>query len=94
MPRHRRGWAMGGGPHREGRHSPLKIAMLEPTLLILLEERSRHGYTLLSELEELGWARSIRASFIEHCVRWRHWSGLFPIGMQTRPRARRAEFTS
>jgi PadR family transcriptional regulator, regulatory protein PadR len=54
MPRHRRGWAMGGGPHREGRHSPLKIAMLEPTLLILLEERSRHGYTLLSELEGLG----------------------------------------
>ena len=36
------------------RHSPLTISMLEPALLILLKERSRHGYTLLTDLEALG----------------------------------------
>ncbi len=54
MPRHRRGWAMGGGPHHEDRHSPLTISMLEPALLILLKEQPRHGYTLLTDLELLG----------------------------------------
>ena len=54
MPRHRRGWAMGGGPHSEDRHSPLTISMLEPALLILLKEQPRHGYTLLSDLEAMG----------------------------------------
>lgn len=54
MPRHRRGWAMGGGPHSEDRHSPLTISMLEPALLILLKEQPRHGYTLLADLETLG----------------------------------------
>jgi PadR family transcriptional regulator, regulatory protein PadR len=54
MPRHRRGWAVGGSPHQEERHSPLMAAVLEPTLLLLLQEQSRHGYTLLADLEELG----------------------------------------
>ena len=54
MPRHRRGWAMGGGPHGEDRHSPLTISMLEPALLVLLKEQPRHGYTLLADLESLG----------------------------------------
>jgi PadR family transcriptional regulator PadR len=54
MPRHRRGWAMGGGPHVEDRHSPLTTSMLEPALLILLKEQPRHGYTLLADLETLG----------------------------------------
>ncbi len=54
MPRHRRGWAMGGGPHSEDQHSPLTISMLEPALLILLKEQPRHGYTLLADLESLG----------------------------------------
>ena len=54
MPRHRRGWAMGGDPHSEDRHSPLTTSMLEPALLILLKEQPRHGYTLLADLETLG----------------------------------------
>jgi len=54
MPRHRRGWGMGGGPHHEDRHSPLTISMLEPALLVLLKEQPRHGYTLLADLETLG----------------------------------------
>jgi PadR family transcriptional regulator, regulatory protein PadR len=54
MPRHRRGWAMGGGPHNEDRHSPLAISMLEPALLILLKEQPRHGYTLLTDLDAIG----------------------------------------
>jgi PadR family transcriptional regulator PadR len=45
---------MGGGPNIEERHSPLIVSMLEPVLLILLMEKPRHGYTLLSELETLG----------------------------------------
>ncbi|NMC16374.1 MAG: hypothetical protein GYA40_07035 [Chloroflexi bacterium] len=54
MPRHGRGWAMGGGPNRGDRHSPLTISILEPALLILLKEQPRHGYTLLSDIETLG----------------------------------------
>ncbi len=55
MPRHRRGWGMReSGASPAGRHSPLKGSLLEPALLILLKERPRHGYTLLSDLENLG----------------------------------------
>ena len=55
MPRHRRGWAMGGGGGgHQGRHSPLAASLLEPALLVLLKEKSRHGYTLLADLETLG----------------------------------------
>lgn len=54
MPRHRRGWGMGGGPNCETRHSTLTISLLEPALLILLKENPRHGYTLLGDLDGLG----------------------------------------
>jgi len=54
MPRHGRGWSMGGGPNREGRHSPLTNSILEPALLILLKVQPRHGYTLIADLEALG----------------------------------------
>jgi len=54
MPRHRRGWAMDGGPHRGARHSPLKTSLLEPALMVLLKEKPRHGYTLLNDLDLLG----------------------------------------
>ena len=54
MPRHGRGWAMGGGPNCGDRHSPLTISILEPALLILLKEQPRHGYTLLGDIETLG----------------------------------------
>jgi PadR family transcriptional regulator PadR len=54
MPRHRRGWAMGAGPHHEERHSPLMNPAIEPALLIFLKEQPQHGYTLLADLEDLG----------------------------------------
>jgi len=54
MPRHGRGWAMGGGPHCGDRHSPLTISILEPALLILLKEQPRHGYSLLGDIEAMG----------------------------------------
>jgi PadR family transcriptional regulator, regulatory protein PadR len=54
MPRHRRGWAMGGGHDCAERHSPILVSMLEPALLILIKEQPQHGYTLLAALETLG----------------------------------------
>lgn len=55
MPRHRRGWAVGGGGGEYPvRHSPLALSMLEPALLILLKEHPGHGYTMLADLEALG----------------------------------------
>lgn len=54
MPRHRRGWVMGMGPHCGERQSPLAVSFLEPALLILLKVQPRHGYTLLSDLASLG----------------------------------------
>ena len=68
MPRHRRGWAMGGGPNCEGRHSPLSIYMLEPALLILLKAQPRHGYTLLSDLISLG-MRTLHPSVVYRTLR-------------------------
>lgn len=54
MPRHRRGWGMGGGPRHDFSHTPVTTSMLEPALLVLLKEQPRHGYTLLSDLDVLG----------------------------------------
>ncbi len=54
MPRHRRGWGMGGSGKQEERHSPLSISLLEPALLVLLKEQPRHGYTLLVDLGTMG----------------------------------------
>ncbi len=55
MPRHRRGWAF-ESRNGENRHSPVTIAMLEPALLVLLEQKPQHGYTLLADLEKMGMA--------------------------------------
>lgn len=54
MPRRRRGWAM-NGHHGEqhGQHTPLTISLLEPTLLLLISQKERHGYTLLNDLEHM-----------------------------------------
>jgi DNA-binding PadR family transcriptional regulator len=54
MPRHKRGWAIKDGHHREKRRTPLTVALIEPALLILIGERTRHGYALHSALEDLG----------------------------------------
>ena len=45
---------MEGDGNGRGRRSPLTISMLEPALLVLIKEKPRHGYTLLSDLETLG----------------------------------------
>ena len=54
MPRHRRGWASITDNNLVMRHSPLTISLLEPVLLILLNEQPGHGYTLLGDLEVFG----------------------------------------
>ena len=59
---------MGSGPHFEEHHSSLTISMLEPTLLVLLKEKPRHGYTLLTELETLG-VKSIHPSVVYRTLR-------------------------
>jgi len=38
----------------EVRHTPLTASLLEPVLLVLINERPRYGYTLLNDLEALG----------------------------------------
>ena len=53
MPRRGRGWAMRAGSRGEEIHSPLVLSLLEPTLLALLKEKPGHGYSLLSELNEI-----------------------------------------
>jgi len=52
MPRHRRGWAI--IEREEERLTPLMGALIEPALLVLLQEQPQHGYTLLASLEKLG----------------------------------------
>lgn len=37
-----------------GRHSPLTVSLLEPALLVLLNDQARHGYPLLADLEKMG----------------------------------------
>lgn len=54
MPRYRRGWGLGNGQNTENHHTPLINTLLEPVLLILLKEKPRHGYTLLSDLGTMG----------------------------------------
>ena len=39
---------------RGKRRTPLKVALVEPALLTLIAQSPRYGYSLLSELEELG----------------------------------------
>jgi PadR family transcriptional regulator PadR len=53
MPRHKRGWAIKEGHQREKRRTPLTVALVEPALLLLIDEQPRHGYALLSALEAL-----------------------------------------
>ncbi len=54
MPRHGRGWAMGHGQGQEKRHSSLIVSLLEPALLILVKGEPSHGYSLLTDLGEMG----------------------------------------
>ncbi|HNR02277.1 MAG TPA: helix-turn-helix transcriptional regulator [Anaerolineaceae bacterium] len=52
MPRHRRGWAI--AESEEERLTPLMGALIEPALLVLLQEQPQHGYTLLANLQKIG----------------------------------------
>ena len=54
MPRHKRGWAINNGDQRERRRTPLTVALVEPALLLLINEQARHGYALIPALEDLG----------------------------------------
>lgn len=55
MPRNRRGWAFDqSNEPGASTHTPLTVSLLEPALLILINEKDQHGYSLVSELESLG----------------------------------------
>mgnify|MGYP000961151296 CR=1 FL=1 len=54
MPRHGRGWAMGHGQGQEKRHSALIVSLLEPALLTLVKAKPGHGYSMLTDLSEMG----------------------------------------
>ncbi len=54
MPRHKRGWAIKNGDQRKKRRTPLTVALVEPALLLLINEQARHGYALIPALEDLG----------------------------------------
>jgi PadR family transcriptional regulator PadR len=68
MPRHRRGWAATQYPDNQYRHSSLMVSMLEPALLILIKEQPRHGYTLLSDLNRMGF-NAIHPSVVYRILR-------------------------
>jgi PadR family transcriptional regulator PadR len=68
MPRHRRGWALGGQASNGQRHTPLIVSLLEPALLHLLSEHDGHAYNLLTELEGLGLG-SIHPSVVYRTLR-------------------------
>ena len=68
MPRHGRGWAIGGNLREVESHSPLVGSLLEPALLVLLSKQPSHGYTLLSELSTLNMA-TIHPSVVYRTLR-------------------------
>lgn len=45
---------MGASRPDDERHSPTILSLLEPALLVLLHEKPKHGYLLLTELSNLG----------------------------------------
>jgi DNA-binding PadR family transcriptional regulator len=69
MPRNRRGWAFDqSNEPGSSNHTPLTVSLLEPALLILINEKDQHGYSLVSELESLGMG-SIHQSVIYRTLR-------------------------
>jgi len=68
MPRHGRGWGLGGRTGVDQRHTPLIVSLLEPTLLHLLSESAGHAYNLLFELEKIGLG-SIHPSVVYRTLR-------------------------
>jgi len=68
MPRHGRGWGIGGNSQNQERHTPVTLSIMEPALLVLLKEQPRHGYNLLSDLEKIG-IRTIHPSVVYRILR-------------------------
>ncbi|NLF51766.1 MAG: PadR family transcriptional regulator [Leptolinea sp.] len=68
MPRHGRGWAMGANRSEIERHSPIILSILEPALLVLLQEKPKHGYLLLTEITDLG-IKTIHPSVVYKILR-------------------------
>ena len=54
MPRHKRGFSYDKEYPGRRRRRSLTNSLIEPALLKLIKEKARHGYGLLSSLEELG----------------------------------------
>ena len=54
MPRHKRGWAIEETAQHHKRRTPLTVALIEPAILILLQEKALHGYAIKRALFTLG----------------------------------------
>jgi len=68
IPRHKRGWAIKDTEKREKRRTPLTVSLVEPALLILINEQAQHGYALHSALKNLG-IRPIHPSVVYRTLR-------------------------
>ena len=62
------GGPSGGGPPVAAPTSPLGASLLEPALLVLIQEQPRHGYSLLNDLEALG-LRGLHPSMVYRALR-------------------------
>jgi poly-beta-hydroxybutyrate-responsive repressor len=62
------GRGRGHGRHWQGRHSLLATRLLEPIVLISLQNGEMHGYTILEKLDQLGLG-SIHPSMVYRLLR-------------------------
>jgi poly-beta-hydroxybutyrate-responsive repressor len=62
------GRGRGRGRHWQGRHSLLATRLLEPIVLISLQNGEMHGYTILEKLDQLGLG-SIHPSMVYRLLR-------------------------
>lgn len=53
MPRHKRGWAIKDDNRRNRRRTPLMVSLVEPALLLLVNQQACHGYAVHEVLKTL-----------------------------------------
>jgi len=68
MPRHKRGWAIKDTDKRDKRRTPLTGSLVEPALLLLINQQAMHGYALHTALKNLG-IRPIHPSVVYRTLR-------------------------
>lgn len=68
MPRHKRGWAIEEHGENRKRRTPLTVSLIEPALLILINQKAQHGYALHNALKQLG-IRPVHPSVVYRTLR-------------------------